>query len=206
MQMVCSGRLDDRSQSSQPFSYVGNGSALTFTSTGTLKNYPMSTERDKIIVPRMQFTCNGVTYVLESQEINLRNAITKSYWLRDANYTKHYYRDGGSVVGDGLISLAMLIEGVVMDTDPVYESLWIARINTVSGNYLMPNSCYMERDTSDPTNTVLNIFADFDGADYYDDVNTNCTIVTASMGNQFVYKGISYYFPLWPTTVGGWEL
>ena len=206
MQMVCSGRFDDRSQSSQSFSYVGDGSAITFTCTGTLKNYPMSTEGDKIIVPRMQFTCNGVTYVLESQEINLRNAITRSYWLRDVTLPKHYYRDGGSSVGDPLISLTMQIEGVVMDTDPVYESVWIARIKTVSGQYLMPLSCQMERDTSDPTNTILNISANFDGAEGYDDVNTSCMITTASMGNQFDYKGIRYYFPIWPVTVGSWEV
>lgn len=206
MQMVCSGRIDDRSQSSQSFNYVGDGSVLTFTCTGTLKNYPMSTDGDKIIVPRMQFTCNGVTYVLESQEISLRNAITHSYWLRDVTFIKHYYRDGGSSVGDPLISLTMQIEGVVMDTDPQYESVWIERINTVSGNYLMPSYCQMERDTSDPTNTVLNISANFDGEVGYDDVDTNCMITTASMGNQFDYKGIRYYFPIWPTTVGGWEI
>ena len=206
MQMVCSGRLDDRSQSSQSFSYVGNGSAITFTCTGTLKNYPMSTEGDKIIVPRMQFTCNGVTYVLESQEINLRNAITRSYWLRDDTLPKYYYRDGGSSVGDGLISLTMQIEGVVMDTDPEYASVWIARIKTVSGQYLMPEYCQMERDASDPTNTIIYISANFDGAVGYDDVDTNCMITTASMGNQFDYKGIRYYFPIWPVTVGSWEV
>lgn len=204
--MVCSGRFDDRSQSSQQFSCVGDGSVLTFTCTGTLKNYPMSTEGDKISLPRMQFTCNGVNYVLESQEINLRNAITHSYWLRDVTLPKHYYRDGGSNVGDPLISLTMQIEGVVMDTDPVYESVWIARIKTVSGKYLMPLSCQMERDTSDPTNMVLNIFANFDGAEGYDDVDTTCMITTASMGNQFDYKGVRYYFPIWPVTVGSWEL
>ena len=206
MQMVCSGRFDDRSQSSQSFSYVGNGSAITFTCTGTLKNYPMSTEGDKISIPRMQFTCNGVTYVLESQEINLRNAITRSYWLRDVTLPKHYYRDGGSTVGEPLISLTMQIEGVVMDTDPVYESVWIARIKTVSGQYLMPEYCQMERDTSDPTNIIIYISADFDGAEGYDDVNTSCMITTASMGNQFDYKGIRYYFPIWPVTVGSWEV
>ena len=206
MQMVCSGRLDDRSQSSQQFSYVGDGSAITFTCTGTLKNYPMSTEGDKISLPRMQFTCNGVTYVLESQEINLRNAITRSYWLRDVTLTKHYYRDGGSSVGDGLISLTMQIEGVVMDTDPEYASVWIARIKTVSGQYLMPEYCQMERDISDPANTIIYISANFDGAVGYDDVDTNCMITAASMGNQFDYKGIRYYFPIWPVTVGSWEL
>ena len=204
--MVCSGRFDDRSQSSQQFSCVGNGSALTFTATGELKNYPMSTEGDKISLPRMQFTCNGVTYVLESQEINLRNAITSSYWLRNVTFPKHYYRDGGSSVGDPLISLIMQIEGVVMDTDPVYESVWIAQIKTVSGQYLMPEYCQMERDPSDPTNIVLNISASFDGVEGYDDVDTNCMITADSMGNQFDYKGIRYYFPIWPVTVGSWEL
>ena len=64
----------------------------------------------------------------------------------------------------------------------------------------------MELDTSDPENPLLNIVADFDGADYYDDVNTSCTITISSLGDYFVYKGVTYYFPQIPNTIGGWEV
>lgn len=206
LNMVCSGRLDDRSVVTQSFSCEGNGSNLVFTCTGDLKNYPMSASGDKITIPAMQFVCNGVTYSLASQDVNLRNAITHSNWLRSDRLTTYFYRDGGGSVGDGLVSLTIQIEGIVMDTDPTYSSVWIARINTANGHFLTPAYCQMDRDIYDPSNPFLVIIADFDGQDYYEDVNTSCKIITSALGNEFTYKGITYYFPLWPQTVGGWEV
>ncbi len=206
MQMVCSGRLDDRSAVAQSFSYEGNGSNLTFTCVGDLKNYPMSASGDKITIPAMQFVCNGVTYNLASQDVNLRNAITESYWLRNDRLTRSFIRDGGSSVGDGLISLDMRIEGVTMDTDPTYSSEWIAFVRTVSSNFLVAVSQEMFLDTYDPTNPMLVIDANFDGAANYEDVNTSCTITPAGLGNQFDYKGITYYFPRFPQIIGDWEV
>ena len=206
MQMVCSGRLDDRRAIAQTFSYGGDGSNLTFICTGDLMHYPMSASGDKITVPAMQFVCNGVTYTLASQDVNLRNAITYSYWLHSTRLTRTYSRDGGSSVGDGLITLDMQFEGIVMDTDPTYSGVWIARINTVNSHLLTPAYCQMDLDTYDPTNPILIITANFDGQDYYKDVNTNCTIVSATQYNEFIYKGIRYLFPQWPNTVGGWSV
>ena len=206
MQMVCSGRFDDRSAVAQSFSYEGDGSNLTFICVGDLKNYPMSASGDKITVPAMQFVCNGVTYTLASQDVNLRNAITDSYWLRSDRLTRYYNRDGGSSVGDALITLGMQFEGIVMDTDPTYSGNWIARINTVNSHFLTPAYCQMDLDTYDPTNPILVIMADFDGQDYNEDVNTDCRIVPAAQYNEFTYKGITYYFPQWPNTVGGWSV
>lgn len=206
MQMVCSGRFDDRSAVAQSFSYEGDGSNLTFTCAGDLKNYPMSASGDKITIPAMQFVCEGVTYNLAGQVINLRNAVVRSYWLRNDRLTRNFYRDGGSSVGDGLISLEIQIKGFVMDTEPVYDDSWITRINTVNGHMLNPASCEMILDTYDPTNPELNIIANFDGQDYYDDVDTSCEIVSSSLGSRFTYKGITYFFPQIPETVGGWEV
>ncbi len=206
MQMICSGRLDDRSALAQSFSYEGDGSNLTFICVGDLKDYPMSTSGDKITVPAMQFVCNGVTYTLASQDVNLRNAITSSYWLRNDRLTRYFNRDGGSSVGDGLLSLNIQVKGVVMDTDPTYSGNWVARVNTVSGHFLQPVYCQMDLDTYDPADPLLNIWASFDGADYYEDVNTSCTIVSAALYNEFTYKGIRYSFPQWPNTIGGWEV
>ena len=206
MQMICSGRFDDRSAVAQSFSYEGDGSNLTFICVGDLKNYPMSASGDKITVPAMQFVCNGVTYTLASQDVNLRNAITSSYWLRSDRLTRYYNRDGGSSVGDALITLNMQFEGIVMDTDPTYSGNWIARINTVNSHFLTPAYCQMDLDTYDPTDPILVIMADFDGQDYNEDVNTDCRIVPAAQYNEFTYKGITYYFPQWPNTVGGWSV
>ena len=206
MQMICSGRFDDRSAVAQSFSYEGDGSNLTFICVGDLKNYPMSASGDKITVPTMQFVCNGVTYTLASQDVNLRNAITDSYWLRSDRLTRYYNRDGGSSVGDALISLDMQFEGIVMDTDPTYSGVWIARINTVNSHFLTPAYCQMDLDTYYPTDPLLVIQANFDEQDYNEDVNTSCTIVPSTSSNKFIYKGITYYFPQWPQTVGDWSV
>ena len=105
MPMVCSGRFGIRDEVAQAFSYVGNGSNLTFTCTGAYKDYPMSTSGDKITLPAMQFVCNGVTYNLASQDVNLRNAITTSYFLETLSWS--FARDGASAKYDPLITMTM---------------------------------------------------------------------------------------------------
>lgn len=82
LQMVCSGRLGIRDAITQQFRCNGDGSNITFTCTGTYKGYPMATSGDKISLTEMQFVCNGVTYNLPSQDVNLRNNINISYYLR----------------------------------------------------------------------------------------------------------------------------
>ena len=193
--MVCSGRLDARNAVSQGFNVVGTDEYLVFTCTGNLKRYPMKVSGDKITLTATTFVCNGVSYVLPAQDVALRNAITKSYWLRDSSLTVNYYRDGGSSVGDELYSLSISIFGITMNSQPSYNSEWIARINTVNGHSCIPLNCTMELDTYDPSDPALIINADFDGADYNDDINTNCRIVSATVGQEFDYGGITYYFP-----------
>ena len=105
LQMVCSGRLGIRDAVAQTFSYSGDGSNITFTCTGTYKNYPMATSGDKISLTEMQFVCNGVTYNLSSQDVNLRNAITTSYFMETLNWL--YARDGGISYAEPLIFLSM---------------------------------------------------------------------------------------------------
>ena len=92
LKMVCSGRLGIRTEESQPYSVVGNGSALVFTCTGSRKQYPMAIEGDYIKVDAMNLVSNGVTYQLPAQTINLRNAIKTSYWLE--NFGWSFYRQG----------------------------------------------------------------------------------------------------------------
>ena len=105
LQMVCSGRLGIRDAVAQTFSYSGDGSNITFTCTGTYKGYPMATSGDKISLTEMQFVCNGVTYNLPSQDVNLRNAITTSYFMETLNWS--YARDGGISYAEPLIFLSM---------------------------------------------------------------------------------------------------
>lgn len=105
LQMVCSGRLGIRDAVAQTFNYSGDGSNITFTCTGTYKSYPMATSGDKISLTEMQFVCNGVTYNLPSQDVNLRNAITTSYFMETLNWS--YARDGGISYAEPLIFLSM---------------------------------------------------------------------------------------------------
>lgn len=105
LQMVCSGRLGIRDAVAQTFSYNGDGSNITFACTGTYKGYPMATSGDKISLTEMQFVCNGVTYNLPSQDVNLRNAITTSYFMETLDWS--YARDGGISYAEPLIFLSM---------------------------------------------------------------------------------------------------
>lgn len=105
LQMVCSGRLGIRDAVAQTFSYSGDGSNITFTCTGKYKSYPMATSGDKISLTEMQFVCNGVTYKIPNQDVNLRNAITTSYFMETLNWS--YARDGGISYAEPLIFLSM---------------------------------------------------------------------------------------------------
>ena len=105
LQMVCSGRLGKRDAIAQNFSYSGDGSNITFTCTGEYRKYPMRENGDKISLTEMQFICNGVTYNLPSQDVNLRNNIDISYYFENLDW--QYWRDGAPVKGIELISMTM---------------------------------------------------------------------------------------------------
>ena len=105
LQMVCSGRLGKRDAIAQDFRCSGDGSNITFTCTGGYRNYPMCENGDKISLTEMQFICNGVTYNLPSQDVNLRNNIDTSYYFENLNW--QFWRDGAPVKGIELISMAM---------------------------------------------------------------------------------------------------
>ena len=105
LQMVCSGRLGIRDAIAQNFSCSGDGSNITFTCTGGYRKYPMCESGDKISLTEMQFICNGVTYNLPSQDVNLRNNIDISYYFENLDWL--YWRDGAPVRYIELISIAM---------------------------------------------------------------------------------------------------
>ena len=133
LQMVCSGRLGIRNAVAQTFGYSGDGSNITFTCTGGYRNYPMRESGDKISLTEMQFVCNGVTYNLQSQDVNLRNNIDTSYYFENLDW--QYWRDGAPIKGVELMTMTMftVINGLSRaDFSEVLDDLFAVKI--VSAN------------------------------------------------------------------------
>ena len=205
MPMICSGRFDKRDAITQAFNYVGNGSNLTFTCTGDFKNYPMSTSGDKITVPQLQFTCNGVTYKLVGGDVNLRNAIKTSNWLSNSSLTKRFTKDISGSSPFTLIALHISISGLVMDTDPPAQLIWVTGIKLSSSYTLIPYAQQMYADIISTTNRELQITADFDEEDTNNKVTSDKAITYSDTNVSFEYKGITYKLPALPATVGGYQ-
>ena len=203
MQMICSGRFDNRSAIAQMFNYETNGTNIVFTCVGDYKISPMMTDGDKITLPEMQFISNGVTYVLETQDVNLRNSITVSLYLDNAEVTKEYFRDGGGSVGESLVSLNISIGNVQLDEQPMLNGNWIEKVNTKNGNACVPAYCDIEAISSYSNYNLISITAVFDGEPYSDEIDTTCEIVPDYTYTRFIYKGITYFFPTFPTEIGG---
>lgn len=203
MQMVCSGRFDNRSAIAQMFNYETNGTNIVFTCVGDYKISPMMTDGDKITLPAMQFISNGVTYTLATQDVNLRNAITVSLYLDNAEVTKTYFRDGGGSVGESLVSLNITIGNVQLNEQPILNGNWIEKVNTKNGNACTPAYCDIEAISSYSNYNSISISAVFDGEPYSDEIDTTCVIVPDYLYTRFVYKGITYFFPTFPTEIGG---
>ena len=206
MQMICSGRFDNRSAIAQMFNYETNGTNIVFTCVGDYKISPMITDGDKITLPAMQFVSNGVTYVLETQDVNLRNAITVSLYLDNAEVEKTYFRDGGSSVGESLVSLNITIGNVQLSEQPMLNGNWIEKVNTKNGNACVPAYCDIEAISSYSNYNSISITAVFDGEPYSDEIDTTCEIVPDYTYTRFVYKGITYFFPTFPTEIGGFTV
>ena len=206
MQMICSGRFDNRSAIAQMFNYATNGTNIVFTCVGDYKISPMMTDGDKITLPTMQFVSNGVTYVLETQDVNLRNSITVSLYLDNAEVTKVYFRDGGGSVGESLVSLNITIGNVQLSEQPMLNGNWIEKVNTKNGNACIPAYCDIEAISNYSNYNTISITAVFDGEPYSDEIDTTCVIVPDYTYTRFVYKGITYFFPTFPTEIGGFTV
>ena len=209
--MVCSGRIFQRTAESQSFSVEGNGTNLVFTCTGSRKCYPMMNTGDQISITAQNFVCNGVTYNLAAQDVALRNAITTSYYFEELEW--EFARDGGGSTGDDLqyLEISAYIENA--SHTQIYET------HTPSFSYveIIPNyrNCV-------PFNSEYNL--DQDGTDlyiafkdeYYDsqycdrtqDTNTVNTATAPSMA----IDGITYTFSAswlvqhFPGTLSGWTV
>ena len=204
MAMVCSGRFDKRDAITQAFSYVGNGSELTFTCTGDFKNYPMSTNGDKITVPQLQFTCNGVTYTLAGGNVNLRNAIKTSNWLNNSLVSKRFTKD---TVGSSPLKVTRLnisFSGLVMNGDVVTSINWVTSVTNINSVNLTPYDQSVSNDNTDPNNAELYVNAEFDEEDSNNKFSGNSVVNYATSNNTIAYKGITYSLPAAPARLSGY--
>lgn len=204
MAMVCSGRLDKRDAITQAFSYVGNGSNITFTCTGDFKNYPMSTNGDKITVPKLQFTCNGVTYTIAGGNVNLRNAIKTSNWLSNSLVKKRFTKD---TVGSSPIKVTRLnisFTELVMNDNLVTSINWVTSITNINSVALKPNNQSVTNDNLNPNNAELYVNAEFDQGNSNNAFSGNSVVNYATSNNTFTYKGITYSLPTAPARLSGY--
>lgn len=204
MAMVCSGRFDERNAITQAFNYVGNGSNLTFTCTGDFKNYPMSTNGDKITAPQLQFTCNGVTYTLAGGDVNLRNAIKTSNWLSNSLVKKRFTKDTVSGSPLKVTRLNISFTGLVMDGDLTTSINWVISVTNTSSVNLTPYDQSVSNDNLDPNNAELYVNAEFDEGDSNNKVSGNSVVNYATSNNTIAYKGITYNLPAAPARLSGY--
>src|SRR5574344_320398 len=206
MQMICSGRFDNRSAIAQMFNYETNGTNIVFTCVGDYKISPMMTDGDKITLPAMQFVSNGVTYTLATQDVNLRNAITVSLYLDNAEVTKAYFRDGGGSVGESLVSLNITIGNVQLSEQPMLNGNWIEKVTTKNGNACVPGYCDIEAISNYANYNSISITAILDGEPYSDEIDTTCQIVLDYTYTRFIYKRITYFYPTLKKEIGGFTV
>lgn len=204
MAMICSGRFDKRDEITQAFNYIGNGSNLTFTCTGDFKNYPMSTNGDKVTVPQLQFTCNGVTYTLAGGNVNLRNAIKTSNWLSNSLVSKRFTKDTVSGSPLKVTRLNISFAGLVMDSDLVTSINWVTSITNKNSVALKPYDQSVSNDYLDPNNAELYVNADFDEGDSNNAFSANNVVNYATSDNTIAYKGITYSLPTAPARLSGY--
>ena len=205
--MVCSGRWDLRSAESQSFNVVGNGDNLVFTCTGNRKNYPMQSG-DYIALTAQSFVCNGVTYQLAAQNINLRNGITSSPLLTTLDV---YFGSDGLQGGDAteLVQLSMSFDLTgYATTEETYD--WSA-MSTIE---IMPQYRYCRPVSGDKVVEAYQGEYELYMVDYYED-SDNRESLTFSKEVTCMYTPVSHNgitYPLdgtwmlahWPSTLGAW--
>ena len=209
LQMVCSGRLGIRDAVAQTFSYSGDGSNITFTCTGGYRNYPMRENGDKISLTEMQFVCNGVTYNLPSQDVNLRNNIDISYYFENLNW--QYMRDGAAAKYDQLYTIAMytVINGLSRaDFSEILDDLFAVKIVSANINVYPTNSD--ANGYSVENGFQIDLTSYFDGVEYSASISPTDTVIKTIPG--IVIDGITYTFSEgWfdmnvPSTVQGFPI
>lgn len=209
LQMVCSGRLGIRDAITQNFRCSGDGSNITFTCTGGYRKYPMCVDGDKISLTEMQFVCNGVTYNLPNQDVNLRNNIDTSYYFE--NLTWQYMRDGAAAKYDQLYTIAMytVINGLSRaDFSETLDDLFAVKIVSQNINVYPTNSD--ANGYSVEGGFQIDLTSYFDGVEYSASISPTDTVIKTIPG--IVIDGITYTFDEgWfnlnvPSTVQGFPI
>lgn len=206
LNMVCSGRLGLRTAESQAFSVVGNGTNIVFTCTGSRKQNPMNTEGDKISLTAQNFVCNGVTYTLAAQDVNLRNAITDSYYLESLTWT--FEKVGGNEVGQELEDLAMsaVLPFSRGELELDMSALFSVVIDSTLSQYCVPYHSAFEI-FEYQGQTLLNLHSEFGGQEYAEDVDASKQVLGETLA--LLVEGVTYkWHSQWynahvPSTVGG---
>lgn len=191
LQMVCSGRLGIRDAISQNFRCRGDGSNITFTCTGGYRKYPMCENGDKISLTEMQFVCNGVTYNLPSQDVNLRNNIDISYYFENLDW--QFMRDGAAAKYDQLYTIAMytVVNGLSRaDFSEVLDDLFAVKIVSANINVYPTNSD--ANGYSVEGGFQIDLTSYFDGVEYSANISPTDTVIKTIPG--IVIDGITYTF------------
>ena len=191
LQMVCSGRLGKRDAIAQNFRCSGDGSNITFTCTGGYRNYPMCESGDKISLTEMQFVCNGVTYNLPSQDVNLRNNIDISYYFENLDWM--FWRDGAAAKYEQLYTMAMttVINGLSRaDFSEVLDDLFAVKIVSDNINVYPTNSD--ANGFSVENGFQIDLTSYFDGVEYSASISPTDTVIKTIPG--ITIDGIMYTF------------
>lgn len=191
--MACSGRLMESGDVVQSFDIKSVEGYLVFTCTGSLKQYPMMNESDYIKLTRLNVICEGVTYKIPSQQINLRNAIRVSCYLDKLQWS--FTRDGGGDAGYGLefLSIGAYVEGGMQpDVEEVNKPAFSYIENVVGSNNCVPSNSvavYIQ----DVDSMYLYFEDNYSGVKYCDQVKETDTVKLATIPSITI-NGMKYTF------------
>lgn len=209
--MNCSGRLMENGDIIQPFEITSDSGYLVFTCTGSLKQYPMMNEGDYIKLTALSILCEGVTYNISAQQINLRNAIRTSYYLDNLQW--NFARDGGGDAGYELefLSMGAYVEGGMQSAVEELNKPAFSYIENVVGS----NNCVPSDSVAEyiPEGGLMYLYFEdsYSGVAYCDQVKETDTVKLATIPTITI-NGIKYTFSnSWMSqnfkkTISGWEM
>lgn len=209
--MACSGRLMESGDVVQIFDITSDSGYLVFTCTGSLKQYPMMDKGDYIKLTKLSIICEGVTYNISAQQINLRNAIRTSYYLDTLQWT--FARDGGGDAGYGLefLSIGAYVEGgMQQDVEEVNKPAFSYIENVVGSNNCVPSDSVANY-IQDVDSMYLYFEDNYSGVEYCDQVKETDTVKLAAIPTITI-NGVKYTFSnSWmeknfKKTLSSWEM
>lgn len=189
LQMCCSGRLDARTLVSQAFTVSLNGTQTRYVANGGYASYPMRQSGDRVIIPAITVTLNGVTYSTAQKEVAVRNAITTSPFIQSG--TKTYEREGGTN-GDELIQMicTITLSGATVQSAASGTVGFIRSVSPSQGvDTCVADSSEYEFDLSGSSPAVI-LTSYFEGVDHADEVDGSWFVNYGT--GSIIYGGITY--------------